>query len=146
MTLVKWSPAGNMNDIFDSFDRMFNYGFSSFNSLKSIDSQLIPSVNFGENDDEYFVTIDLPGVYKKDLQLNLSDGRIKVIAERKDYSKLKNEGHIWRESMMGKYERSFELPLNVDKDKIKAKFENGVLSLIIPKENIVSDVKKIAIN
>ena len=146
MTLVQWSPAGNMNDVFDNFDRIFNYGFNTFNSLESVDSQLIPSVNFGENDDEYFVTIDLPGVDKKDLQLHLSDGRIKVIAERKDYSKLKNEGHIWRESMMGKYERSFELPLNVNGDKIKAKFKNGVLSLIIPKENIVSEVKKIAIN
>ena len=143
MTLVKWSPADNMNDVFDSFDRMFNYGF---NSSESVNSQLIPSVNVRENDDDFFVTIDLPGVDKKDLQLNLSDGFMKVIAERKDHSKLKNEDDIWRESKMGKYERSFELPLNVNEDKIKAKFKNGVLSLIIPKENIVSEVKKIAIN
>ena len=143
MTLVKWSPAGNINDVFDSFGRMFNYGF---NSLESVNSQLIPSVNVRENDDDFFVSIDLPGVDKKDLQLNLSDGFMKVIAERKDHSKLKNEDHIWRESKMGKYERSFELPISVNEDKIKAKFKNGVLNLTIPKENIVSEVKKITIN
>jgi len=146
MTLVKWNPINSMSDVFDSFDGMFNYGINRFGNRGAVDSQLNPSVNVKENKDEFFVLIDLPGVDKKDLQLNLSEGCMTVIAERKDHSESKNEDHVWQESRVGRYERSFELPVNINEDKIKAKFKNGVLSLIIPKEDIVSKVKKIAIN
>ena len=71
---------------------------------------------------------------------------MKVIAERKDLLESKNENRIWKEVGIGRYERSFELPISVNEDKIKAKFKNGVLNLTIPKENIVSEVKKITIN
>ena len=53
---------------------------------------------------------------------------------------------IWQESNVGKIERVFDLPDNIDKDKIKANFKNGVLDLIMPKINIEDKVKKIAIN
>ncbi len=71
MTLVKWNPINSMSDVFDSFDGMFNYGINRFGNRGAVDSQLNPSVNVKENKDEFCVLIDLPGVNKKDLQLNL---------------------------------------------------------------------------
>ena len=146
MTLVKWSPINSMGDIFDSFDSIFHHGFNRVNGLDIDDFQLKPSVNVKEDDDQYFVSIDLPGVEKRDLQLSIADGFMKVIAERKDLLESKNENRTWKEACIGKYERSFELPVSVNEDKIKANFKNGVLNLTIPKEEVVSKEKKITIN
>ena len=146
MTLVKWSPINSAGDIFDSFDSIFHHGFNHLNGLDINDFQLKPSVNVKDDDDQYFVSIDLPGVDKRDLQLSIADGFMKVIAERKDLLVSKNENRIWKEVGIGRYERSFELPISVNEDKIKAKFKNGVLNLTIPKEDIVSEEKKITIN
>jgi len=146
MTLVKWNQINSIGDIFDSFDGIFHHGFNRFNGMDLNDSQLKPSINAKEDNDQFLVSIDLPGVEKKDLQLSVTDGFMRVIAERKDLSNSKDENHTWKEASVGRYERSFELPISVDADKIKAKFKNGVLNLIIPKENVVSEVKKITIN
>ena len=146
MTLVKWNPINSIGDIFDSFDGIFHHGFNRFNGMDLNNSQLKPSINVKEDNDQFFVSIDLPGVEKKNLQLSVTDGFMRVIAERKDLSNSKDENHTWKEASAGRYERSFELPISVDEDKIKAKFKNGVLNLIIPKENVVSEVKKITIN
>ena len=146
MTLVKWNQINSIGDIFDSFDGIFHHGFNRFNGMDLNNSQLKPSINVKEDNDQFFVSIDLPGVEKKNLQLSVTDGFMRVIAERKDLSNSKDENHAWKEASVGRYERSFELPISVDEDKIKAKFKNGVLNLIIPKENVVSEVKKIIIN
>ena len=146
MTLVKWSPINSIGDIFDSFDSIFHHGLNRLNAVDFDNFQLKPSVNVKEDNGQFFVSIDLPGVEKKDLQLSITDGFMKVIAERKDLLESKNENRIWKEVGIGRYERSFELPISVNEDKIKAKFKNGVLNLTIPKENIVSEVKKITIN
>ena len=146
MTLVKWNQINSIGDIFDSFDGIFYHGFYRFNGMDLNDSQLKPSINVKEDNDQFFVSIDFPGVEKKDLQLSVTDGFMRIIAERKDLSSSKDENHTWKEASVDRYERSFELPISVDEDKIKAKFKNGVLNLIIPKENVVSEVKKITIN
>ena len=143
MNIIKWnnlnSALPTMNRLDDLFDSMI------YKKLERSQNWM-PEVSIFENDKQYTVTLDIPGVEKKNLQLSISDGFMRLIAERKDLSESKNENHIWKEASVGRYERSFELPVSVDEDKIKAKFKNGVLNLIIPKENVVSEVKKITIN
>ena len=108
---------------------------------------LTPPINVNETEDVYSVSIDLPGVEKKDLEINLNDGQVTVIAERRSNDESKNNDYTLQESMVGKYQRSFELPSAINEDKIKAKFKSGVLNLIIPKvEKSELEVKKIAIS
>ena len=144
MTLVRWNPINSLDNVFDSFDNFFNYSWP-FQIVNQSKVDLRPNVNLIENEDEFFLSIDLPGIKKKDLQLNLSEGSLVLFAERKGLVNQKDK-MICQESNVGKIERVFDLPNNIDKDKIKANFKNGVLDLIIPKINIEDKVKKIAIN
>ena len=144
MTLVRWNPINSLDNVFDSFDNFFNYSWP-FQIVNQSKVDLRPNVNLIENEDEFFLSIDLPGIKKKDLQLNLSEGSLVLFAERKGVVNQKDK-MIWQESNVGKIERVFDLPHNIDKDKIKANFKNGVLDLIMPKINIEDKVKKITIN
>ena len=135
-----------MNKFFalDNFYSFFNYSLP-FHIVNQSKVGLRPNVNLIENEDEFFLSIDLPGIKKKDLQLNLSEGSLVLFAERKGVVNQKDK-MIWPESIVGKIERVVDLHHNIDKDKIKANFKNGVLDLIMPKINIEDKVKKIAIN
>jgi HSP20 family protein len=98
-------------------------------------------------DDNYSVFIDLPGVEKKDIEVSMNDGQVVVLAERKKNIETNSDKYAWQESIAGKYQRTFELPSVINEDNIKAKYNNGVLNLIIPKiKERKLEAKKIAIN
>ena len=91
--------------------------------------------------------MDLPGVEKKDLAVNTSEGMVTVIGERKSSKPGKGNPCIWQEISHGTFQRSFELSNAVQEDKIKARFKNGVLNLRIPKaEEVKPAVKKIVVS
>jgi HSP20 family protein len=100
-----------------------------------------------ETDSTIEVSVDLPGVEKKDVEVNVSNGLLTIIGERKNTSGESAEGRIWQETSFGTFKRSFELTDAVVEDKIKAQFKNGVLKISLPKaEEIKPTVRKIAVN
>jgi len=100
-----------------------------------------------ESDLEYTVSMDLPGINKKDVEVNMSEGMVTVIGERTNNKEEQGNAYILKETSHGTFRRSFELSNAVQEDKIKARFKNGVLTLTIPKaEEIKPEVKKIAIS
>ena len=80
--------------------------------------------DFVEKDNCYLFSMDLPGVSKDDINIEIEQSRLKVSGERKDRE------YIGKKS--GKFERSMELPADIDKDKIVAHCENGVLTVALP--------------
>jgi len=99
-----------------------------------------------ENDNNYYLTVEVPGMSKKDIDIKVENNIITLSGEKKD-KKVKKENsytHL-KEISYGKFSRSFKLPGNVDVDKISAKWNEGVLSVEIPKPE-VSKAKKIDIN
>ena len=147
MTLVKWTPKRNMLNYFDELDRMITHTFS--HSLRSENESISfsPFMNVNESDLEYTVSLDLPGVDKQDVEVNLKENIVTVIGERKNSHRGKDNACIWQETSHGTFQRSFELSNPVKEDKIKANFKNGVLNLTLPKaEEIRPVVKKISVN
>ena len=147
MTLVKWTPKRNMFNIFDDVEQMMHQPFG--NSLEDGDSRLSysPLMNVSEIENNYLVMMDLPGVEKKDVDINLSNGILTVSGERKTSEKCDGNNRIWHESTYGTFSRSFELTSNIVEDKIKANFKDGVLNITIPKaEEIKPAVKTIAVS
>ena len=147
MTLVKWTPKSNMLNIFDDVEQMMHQAFS--HSLENGDSRLSysPLMNVSETESDYLVMMDLPGVEKKDVELNLSDGILTVSGERKTSEKGDENNRIWHETTYGAFSRSFELTSEIVEAKIKAKFKDGVLNITIPKaEEVQPSVKKITVN
>ena len=147
MTLVKWTPKRNMFNIFDEVEQMMHQTFG--NSLENGSSRLSysPLMNVSETESDYLVIMDLPGVEKKDIEVNLSNGTLTVSGERKISEKSDENNRIWHETTYGKFSRSFELTSEILEDKIKGKFKDGVLNITIPKAKEVKyAIKKIAVS
>ena len=142
MTLVKWVPRNTLINDFDSMlDGIFNDGWN-----KSIISNNNPSVDIIENENEFELTADLPGLDKKDVNLSIQEGVLKLTADQKTNNDSK-DAYWLRERYSKTYDRSFTLPNNVVEEKINASFKNGSLKVILPKEEEVKPiVKKIKIS
>ena len=147
MTLVKLTPKRNMFNIFDDVEQMMHQAFG--HSFENGSSRLSysPLMNVSETESDYLVMMDLPGVEKKDVVVNLSNGILSISGERKTSEKGDENNRIWHETTYGAFSRSFELTSEIVEEKIKAKFNNGVLNITIPKaEEIKPSVKKIAVS
>ncbi len=92
-----------------------------------------PPVDIIEREDEYEIDIHLPGVSKDDVSIKVEGNILTVHGERKFQQEEEKENYLVVESAYGEFERVFTLPENADPEKIKAKYENGVLKLFIPK-------------
>ena len=91
--------------------------------------------------------MDLPGVEKKDVEVNLSNGVLTVSGERKTSGRGDENNKIWYETIYGTFSRSLELKSEIVEEKIKAKFKDGVLNITIPKaEEVKPSVKQIAVS
>lgn len=127
--------------------------FDPFKQLKEIEKNLytqvgnnegvtafVPTVNTREGEFAYHVDVDLPGVKKEDIKVDLNKGVLTISGERKTKEEVKQEDYYKIETYFGKFSRSFTLPDNVDIENIEAKTDNGVLEIVIPK--LKDDVSK----
>ncbi|MGB0466279.1 MAG: Hsp20/alpha crystallin family protein [Pontibacterium sp.] len=96
--------------------------------------ELMPAIDVHEGEEGYVIKADLPGVEKDGIKVNLENGVLTITAETHQEEKEENEGKLIRqERHFGRYMRSMSVGTDIDPGKIKARFENGVLSLELPK-------------
>lgn len=125
MSIIQYRPR--TLDLFN-WDRVFDRYFGDFDH-----SAGWPAVDVREDDDNYLVEVELPGLSEKDVEVKVENG-VLTIASRKDESREeKDEGYIWKERRHYSFSRSFSLPDNVDGEKITANFKNGLLDVAVPK-------------
>jgi len=108
-------------------------------------STFTPSVNTREDEKGYYIEIDLPGVKKEDINIDLNDKILTISGERKFKEEVKKEHYYKIETAFGKFERSFTIPEDADIENIEAKSENGVLEIFIPKIKKEAPKKRIEI-
>ena len=92
-------------------------------------------VDIQETENAYILDIDIPGATKEEINLSVNDDIINIHVAKKCEATREEENFLVKERRFGSMSRSFSLP-NVDKDHIKATYENGVLHVILPKLNI----------
>ncbi|MDP6936141.1 MAG: Hsp20/alpha crystallin family protein [Candidatus Marinimicrobia bacterium] len=147
MTLVKWKSNRSMLNIFDDVERMVNQAFGGKPMNFEDSFTTTPPMNISESDSAYEVEIELPGVDKKEVTVNVVDGVLTVSGARKTHRNSEDENLIWNEISYGSFKRSFQLAGEIQEEKIKATFQNGMLSLDIPKaEEVKPKAKKITIS
>lgn len=130
MTLVKWNQTPS---IFEDVNHWFNQ-ISNNLPMRSPESSLFhPDFEVQESEKEFLVKADLPGMEKKDININLANGMLTVSGERRESKKEQNENYGISEIRYGSFNRSFSLPEDILEDGIKAKMKNGVLELILPR-------------
>jgi HSP20 family protein len=114
------------------FDRFFNTGLFG-PPPRVFEAMWQPSLDFSENEKEYIVRLEVPGVPKEDLEVNV-DGRTLTISGRRDFEREeKTEEYFWREREAGKFMRTVQLPTAIDQPKVAATYENGIMTIRLPK-------------
>ncbi|MCJ9429524.1 Hsp20/alpha crystallin family protein [Kordiimonas marina] len=105
-----------------------------------------PAADARDADNAYVLSLELPGVQEKDIDVSLSGDTLTVRGEKREEKSESHEGYFFSERRYGHFERSFELPSDVDRDAIEASFKDGVLSLSLPRtETKAPSAKKIAV-
>lgn len=126
----RWDPFGGFPDM-----RLRPLG--TITGFRPVYSDL------SDRGDAYTIRSDLPGVTKEDIEISIKGNRLEISAKTNTDTSKEEGGAVYRERSSGTYFRSFHLPEEVNSDKAEAKFENGVLTLTIPKRNPTSTEKKL---
>ncbi|BAF70734.1 Hsp20/alpha crystallin family protein [Nitratiruptor sp. SB155-2] len=144
MVPVMFDPFKELREIEKRISTMLDL---EKNMVPSTQSETIwmPAVNEKEDDKAYYVEVDLPGVKKEDINVEVKDNLLVLSGERKFKKEEEDKGYKRVESFFGKFERRFTLPADADPDKIEAKVEDGVLTIVIPKVEQKENTKKIEI-
>lgn len=109
-------------------------------------AEISPTVDIYEEGNHLVVKTDLPGVKKEDIEVHIADNLMTISGEKRREEQVKSEGYYRFERAHGSFSRSFELPVDLDTEKAKAHFENGVLEVRIPKsEEAAKKMKKVSI-
>jgi HSP20 family protein len=142
-------PFYDMEHWFDeSWESPFSlFGSSTWSDRRSVDRyEISPNVDLFEEGGEFIMNIDLPGVKKDDIKIDLSENILTLSGEKKRKEDFVREDYCRCERSFGSFVRRFEVPGDMDVDKIKAHFEDGVLEVRIPIKESEKKHKKIAIH
>jgi len=129
--LSRWDPFEEIRQTQEHLNQLFRE-VSPFGGWPE-GSSFTPLMDIKEEDDNVIVTADLPGVDKKDINVTVKDNIIEISAECKKESEEKEEGYTQRERTYSRFSRSAVLPSNVTDEGAKAKLEDGVLTISLPK-------------
>ena len=105
----------------------------------------MPQVNTREGEYAYHIDVDLPGVNKEDIKIDIKENVLTISGERNFKEEVKEEDFYRVETRFGKFSRSFTLPDNVDTENIEATAENGVLEVVVPKLEPQEVIKTITV-
>ena len=141
-----WTPFTGLPALRDELDRLFSAGNNDWlaNSPRVL-SGWAPPVDLYEDKDSLVFQAELPGFKKEHVEISLQDGVLTVSGERKvENQAAETEAHR-TERFYGKFQRSITLPVAVDADKIKAAYQDGLLTVTLPKSEHAKP-RQIAIN
>ncbi|MDD3807322.1 MAG: Hsp20/alpha crystallin family protein [Candidatus Marinimicrobia bacterium] len=137
MTLTKRFPMlRERHDLVDDFFESFLNSFSTMSNLN-----WTPSVDLEETKNDYIIHAEIPGVEKKDIEISVENDVLTISGEKKERVQSKESNYLVSEIMTGKFSRSFRLPSQINADKIEAKWDNGVLTVKIPKSETAKSRK-----
>ena len=129
--LIRFEPMREMITLREAMDRLFNDALTP--SLGVSNGWQIPAVDLYQTDDEVVVKATLPGMKPDDVQISITGDMLTLKGEFKQKEDVKEKAYHLREQRYGAFERTFALPTDVVADKAKAEFENGILTITLPK-------------
>lgn len=144
MSLIRWDPFSDMDAM---FNRMLSGNFARWprvspGSQEGRKIEWSPSADISETDKEYVIRAELPAVKKEDVQVTFEEGIITIKGERRQQKDDKDEKYHRVESFYGSFERAFSLPDNVNSDAIRCESKDGILTVHIPKTEMVKQKAK----
>ncbi len=137
-----WSPVS----LFEEMERIMNDMRTGLvlpgNEFYRREGARMPNVDLREEDDRYLVQAELPGMAKEDVTIETDGDLLRMTAQRDQESEERREGYLRRERGSLRFHRQIRLPENVDRERIRAKLENGVLEISLPKMTAEAENRK----
>ena len=133
MSLMRYEPWLLMNRLHRDLDRLFNVPAGSDESQQAV-VDWVPAVDIREEDKQFVLHTDLPGVDPKNIDITLEKGVLTIRGRRDLESREEKSGYRRVERVSGEFYRRFSLPDTADSQSVKARFTNGVLEVAIPKQ------------
>src|SRR5213079_1136837 len=143
-TLARWEPFRGATSLQDHVNRLFNDDFERRGEESSL-TAWAPAVDIYETEHELVIKADLPEIDPRDLDNRVENNILTIRGERKFEKKVNEDNYLRVERAYGSFARSFTLANSVNSDAIKADYQNGVLTLTIPKKEEAKP-KQIKIN
>jgi HSP20 family protein len=149
MLVTRYNPNLQMREFRRGFDILSSM-LDEFTPKAQTDfkADFTPAINTREGEYAYHLEVDLPGMKKVDINIQIEDNVLVISGERKVKEEIKEENYYKIESSFGTFSRSFSLPDDVDVENIHAESKDGVLEVVVPKLEVqkVQKIKKIDIN
>jgi HSP20 family protein len=135
MSVARWDPFRDLLSIQDEMNTLFNRAFGERAPVEGEQRQRMwaPALDIAEQKDAYLVTVELPGVKPGDLEITLEDGLLTIQGERHVVQESSEQQFHRVERRYGRFRRSITLPTQVKADAIEASFEDGLLTVRVPK-------------
>jgi HSP20 family protein len=141
----EWNPffalRNEMDKVFDNFFRGFD--LEPFGKTPGV---FQPKVNVSDGEKEITVSVEIPGMDEKDIELSLTKDTLTIKGEKKEEKEEKTKNYHRMERSYGSFSRTLPLPVEINTDKAEAAYKKGVLTIVLPKtEKAVKETKKIPI-
>lgn len=135
MSIIRWEPFRDLVSTQDRFNQLFNDTFArAFGDQHEVPpGAWVPAVDIYETDDSVVLKAELPGINPDDVEIRVEDSTLYLKGERKFEKEVKEENLHRVERSYGTFARTFALPNTIDADKVKAEYQNGILTLTMPK-------------
>jgi HSP20 family protein len=128
-------PVKRKNDVVyaDPFAHIFESFFGDAARCRPAEARLNPQFEIAETDSEYTIAAELPGIGKDGFEVVVDEDVLTIKGEKKAEEEREEKNYLFSERRYGAFERKFQLPEAVKQDAIAANYENGVLTLTLPK-------------
>jgi HSP20 family protein len=143
-SITRWDTYSGLAGLQDEVNRLFESSFSRRRDHSTLTSWA-PAVDIFETENELVVKADLPEVREKDIDVRVENNMLTVRGERKFEEKTEKENYLRVERTYGTFSRSFSLPNTVNNEAIQADYNNGVLTITLPKR-AESKPKQVKVN
>ncbi|MHB1846871.1 MAG: Hsp20/alpha crystallin family protein [Deltaproteobacteria bacterium] len=134
--ISRWAPGrhpGELRRLQDELDGWFNNLWSGYGSPEATTRSVWPRADIYEDPEGLQLKFEVPGLEPKDVKVTLAENTLTIAGERKLDHEDKQENYHRIEHSYGAFERSFTLPANLDTEKVRADYKNGVLHVFLPR-------------
>jgi len=132
MTLIRYNPNRLVSRVNRDFDSIFD-SFLNFPWHRSVNGDFTPRIDVVEDKEKMELRAELPGMEKDAIKVTFENGVLTISGEKRSKEEKKDANYVWSEISCGSFTRSMTLPDYVDAEKIEADYNNGILTLTMPK-------------
>ena len=144
MSMIQYDPWRKLQQLQREMGTLFDPLLGTTDESATIaTSEWVPAVDIKEEDTQFLVVADIPGVAPENIEVKMENGMLSIKGERKEEHKEEKEGYRRIERSYGSFHRRFTLPETADPEGITAKSNNGLLEVVIPKREAPAQSRRI---